>query len=883
LRTFRILIPWGKLDWIAQMPLSPGDRLGPYEIVSAIGKGGMGEVWKARDPRLGREVAIKVSAQQFSDRFEREARAIAALNHPNICTLYDVGPNYLVMELVTGTTLGERIAQGPISVDDALVIAKQVADALEAAHDKGIVHRDLKPANVKIKPDGSVKVLDFGLAKSGEAAELTADSPTMMSIPGMILGTAGYMAPEQARGKDVDKRADIWAFGVVLYEMVTGKRLFEGETVSDTLASIIKEQPSFAAIPGKVRPLIESCLEKDPKKRLRDIGDAWKLLRADDPGQPAAPTAPFRSRFAWMSWATAGLLLLAVLALGFVHFREKPPVEQSLRYQIPTPGTVDAQFPALSSDGRHLAFVSNNGGGNQVWVRTMDTLEAKPLAGTDGATYPFWSPDGAYLGFFTGGKLKKIAVAGGPSQTLCDSTSGRGGTWNRDDVILFSPGPASPIFRVPAAGGTPVPVTKLAGNNSGEGNRFPVFLPDGVHFLYNAGSNKPDAAGVFVGSLDGNTPSRLLPDVSNVLYSSSAARGGPGYILFRREDTLMAQPFDARRLKTAGDAFPIAEQVPRSGNNGFGAFSVSLNGLLVFGSGANQSGRELVWMDRTGKRLGVVGKPGAFMGFAVSPDEKILAVRVGNGSQSDIWLEDMGRGVLSRFTFRPGTIRDPVWSPDGSRVVFAAQVLGAYSSDIYQKPARGNGQEELLLHAGINGLPEDWSPDGKWIVYEKTGQQTAADLFPLPLSGDRKPVPYLQTPFDESNAKFSPDGKWVAYRSNESGQFQVYAQAVPAIGAKYQISSSGGGLPQWRRDGKELFYISADQKLMAVPVKLGATVEAGTPQPLFPVARTPGAGFAYQPSRDGQRFLVNLPAGGETAAAAQPFTVVSNWQAALKK
>ncbi len=428
------------------MALSAGAKIGPYEIVSAIGKGGMGEVWKARDPRLGLEVAIKISAQQFSDRFERESRAIAALNHPNICTLYDVGPNYLVMELVTGTTLAERIGEGPIAVEAALAIARQIADALEAAHEKGIVHRDLKPANVKIKPDGSVKVLDFGLAKSGEAAELTADSPTMMSIPGMILGTAGYMAPEQARGKDVDKRADIWAFGVVLYEMVTGNRLFEGETVSDTLASILKEQPSIAAIPGKIRPLIESCLEKDPKKRLRDIGDAWKLLRAEDPAQPATPPAPSRARFSWMAWATAALLLLAVLALGFAHFREKPPTQQSLRYQIPTPGTADARFPALSPDGRHLAFVASSGGQDQVWVRAMGTLETKPLAGTDGATYPFWSPDGAYLGFFTGGKLRKIAIAGGPPQTLCDATTGRGGSWNRDDVILFSPGPASGIF-----------------------------------------------------------------------------------------------------------------------------------------------------------------------------------------------------------------------------------------------------------------------------------------------------------------------------------------------------------------------------------------------------------------------------------------------------
>jgi eukaryotic-like serine/threonine-protein kinase len=513
----------------------------------------------------------------------------------------------------------------------------------------------------------------------------------------------------------------------------------------------------------------------------------------------------------------------------------------------------------------------------------MDKPETKPLAGTDGATYPFWSPDGAYLGFFAAGKLKKIAIAGGPPQTLCDSTSGRGGTWNRDGVILFSPGPASSIFRVPAAGGTPVPVTNL-GNGPGEGNRFPLFLPDGVHFLYNAGSDKPAAAGVFLGSLDGSSPTRILPDASNAVYAPSAAPGGPGYILFRHENTLMAQPFDARGLKTAGDSFPIAEQVTNGGNGGFGAFSASQNGLLVFRSGASDADRELVWMDRAGKRLGVVGKPGAFREFAVSPDEKTLAVMVGNFSQSDIWLEDMGRGVLSRVTFRAGVNRDPMWSPDSGRVVFAAQAPGTYTADIYRKLSGGNGQEELLLHAGINGYPQDWSPDGKWIVYQQTGQKTPGDLWLLPLSGDRKPVPYLQTPFVESSAKFSPDGKWMAYQSNESGQFQVYVQTIPASGAKYQISSAGGGLPQWRRDGRELFYISADQKLMAVPVKLGATVEVGTPQPLFPAAFPLNlVGLVYEPSRDGQRFLVNVPAGGEAAVTSQPLTVVTNWQAALKK
>ncbi|MGA2712714.1 MAG: protein kinase [Bryobacteraceae bacterium] len=466
------------------MPLSPGDRLGPYEIVSRIGKGGMGEVWKARDPRLNRDVAIKISANQFTDRFEREALAIAALNHSNICTLYDVGPNYLVMELVEGPTLAEQIAQGPIPVGEALRIAKQIADALEAAHEKNFVHRDLKPANVKIRPDGSVKVLDFGLAKSAGQTEVTSDSPTMLTVAGMILGTAGYMSPEQARGKDVDKRADIWAFGVVLYEMLTAERLFEGDTVSDTLVSVIKDEPDWTKVPVKVERLLRRCLEKDPRRRLRDIGDFGLLLEESKEEADGPTAAPSRSRFGMAGWIAAGVVTLVAVGVSFVHFREQPPAEQSLRYQIPTPGIAAAEFPTMSPDGRHLAVVANNGGPSQVWVRALDTLESRPLAGTDGAKYPFWSPDGAYLGFFMGGKLKKIAIAGGPPQTLCDAADGRGGTWNRNGMILFSAGPASPIFRVPAAGGIPTPVTRLAANGGlGVGHRFPVFLPDGIHFL----------------------------------------------------------------------------------------------------------------------------------------------------------------------------------------------------------------------------------------------------------------------------------------------------------------------------------------------------------------------------------------------------------------
>ena len=468
---------------------------------------------------------------------------------------------------------------------------------------------------------------------------------------------------------------------------------------------------------------------------------------------------------------------------------------------------------------------------------------------------------------------------------MCAATSGRGGTWNRDGAILFSSGPDSVILRVPAAGGVPVPVTKFAGNGSTEGHRFPVFLPDGIHFLYTVGSAKPDDAGLFIGSLNGAAAVQDMPDMTNALYAPPAAPGAAAHLLFRREETLMAQPFDAKRLEFTGDMFPLAEQVPNAGNVGFGAFAVSENGILAYLSGTAFAVRELVWMDRTGKRLGVLGEPGAYLGFAVSPNERTLAVMIGSTSQGDIWLEDMGRGVLSRFTFRSGVSRNPVWSPDGSRLVFEFLASGGYIGDIYQKPASRNGQEELLLHSGINGFPEDWSPDGKWLVYRQYGPKTGLDLWLFPLDGDRKPGPYLQTPFDEFGARFSPDGRWMAYESNESGVNQVYVQTVPPSGSKYQISASGGVEPQWRRDGKELFYISADRKLMAVPVKLGETVEGGAPQPLFtvfPIGSIAGGLTAYQPSRDGQRFLVNVPAGGE-AAVVPPINIVTNWQAALKK
>ena len=652
----------------------------------------MGAVYRASDTRLGRDVAIKISSAQFNERFEREARAVAALNHPNICHLYDVGAlpsgaGYLVMELIEGQTLADRIRQSAIPLDEALHIAAQIRDALEAAHEKHITHRDLKPGNVMMTPEGVVKILDFGLAKlsrdsdgAGSSGSTTGadlqNSPTLTMAAteaGMILGTAAYMAPEQAKGKPVDKRADIWAFGVVLYEMLTGERPFLGEDAGDILASVIKEQPNFDKLPARVRPLIQSCLEKDPKKRLRDIGDAWRLLESEagSPGgagfQPAAGLQPgFSSRFGWIAMGVAALLLIAVMALGFVHFRETPPEQPRVQFGIPLPGKATNAAFEISPDGRFLAIVGFDGTRSQLWIRLLDSGGARVLAGTEGATYPFWSPDSAYIGFFAGGKLKKIAVNGGAPQTLCETPYAQGGTWNQEGVILVA---GRGLKRVSAAGGVPADVTTVA---PGDPHVYPVFLPGGRRFLFTLNGDRPETIGIYVGSLDGTHPVRLVPDYSSAAYVPAKGSEQNGYLLFRRGNTLMAQPFDLRQAQLSGEVFPVAEQVGVSMNIGHGAFSTSPKGVLVYRSGAQTDTHELVWKDRSGKRLGVLGKPGLIRSAVLSPDEKQVAMDIADpqAGNYDIWLLDITRGAMSRFTFGPGQIGGPVWAPDGGSIVF---------------------------------------------------------------------------------------------------------------------------------------------------------------------------------------------------------------------
>jgi serine/threonine protein kinase/Tol biopolymer transport system component len=899
------------------MTVAAGTKLGPYEITGAIGAGGMGEVYKAHDTKLGRDVAIKVLPEAFAhdperlSRFQREAKILASLNHPNIATIYGLeqsnGTSYLVMELVSGDTLAERIKrEGAVPIEEALGIAKQIAEALEAAHEKGIIHRDLKPANVNVTPEGKVKVLDFGLAKAfaGDVADSNlSESPTLSAIAtmqGVILGTAAYMSPEQARSKSVDKRTDIWAFGCVLYELLTGRQAFEGEDITEILAAVVKTEPDWSRLPESTTPairmLLRRCLRKDKHQRFHDAADVrieieeamtWIAEGGSQTATPA-PIVERRKIRERVAWAVAAIAIVATLALAFVHFRETAPQQPSGRFEVLPPQKSTILELKLSPDGRHLAIVASEAGQTRLWVRPLDSLQALALSGTEDATFPFWSPDSAFIGFFAHGKLKKIAATGGSPQILCDATAGRGATWSTEGVILFAPNISGALYRVPAEGGNPAPVTKLAASGTAESHRFPEFLPGGSRFLYVSAAEQPETTGIYVGSLDGMQPVRILPDNAHAVYVPPTAPGSYGYLLFSRETTLMVLPFDANRLRAVGDMFPVAEQVGNLLITGNAAFSASTNGVLAYWTGNTLvRNRQLVWVDRTGKQISSITKSASILLSALSPDEKTIAMVRSSDNGFDIWLQDLGRGSISRFTFGLGFNRFPLWSPDGGRIVFESNLPSAIRYDFYEKPVSGAGKEELLLHAGINARPTDWSPDGKYIVYSEYTDKTNNDLWLLPLQGDHKPIPYLQSPFNEVAGQFSPDGRWMAYASDESGEYQVYVQAIPPAGAKWQISTAGGIFPRWRRDGKELFYVAPDQKVTAVPIKTAgspsAPFEAGTPQPLFAIEPALNVNlFPYQPVADGQRFLVNAQASGE-ATAATPIIVVLNWTAGLKK
>ncbi|MEO8097359.1 MAG: protein kinase [Acidobacteriota bacterium] len=861
------------------MPLVPGSQIGPYEIIELIGKGGMGEVYRAHDPRLRRDVAIKTSAQRFGERFEREARAVAALNHPNICQVYDVGPDYLVMELIEGPTLAERIHEGTIPLDEALRISEQIAEALAAAHEKLITHRDLKPGNVKIKEDGTVKVLDFGLAKIGgtPTTEVSTESPTLsmtLTQAGVILGTAAYMSPEQARGKPVDARSDVWAFGVVFYEMLTARRLFKGEDLGETLASVVKEAPDLSGIPPKVRRLLEACLQKDPRKRLQAIGDRHLLLT-----EQAAPP-PQRTQWLWPALAVASLLGAAWL--GWTHFRETPQVQQSMRFQMELEN-LSVRYFQISPDGRNVVFVARANSGVHLRVRDLDALEARDLPGTDGAVFPFWSPDSAHIGFFAQGKLKQIALTGGPAINIADAPDARGGAWGPDGTIVFAPIVNGALYSVAAGGGTPT-LLKLPRTGDRASLRFPKFVPGTDRFMYVYLAEKPEDAGAYTATLSGSPAVRLLSEPQTPYYVPPASPSTAGQLLFLRDNTLMAQPFDIAALKSTGDALPLAENVPVSGTEGDPAFTVSRNGVLLYSAGSILTERKLVWIDRAGKRSEPVLTQKGFGTSSLSPKgTQIMYSQGPRQGQTDLWLYDVARNASQQFTFGPLGASEPTWSPGGDAVVFTVRASGRPTFDLYRKETQSAAKEELLFKAGTNAFASDWSADGKFLVFSQTGDATKDDIWLLPLAaGDRKPQLFKQTPYADAGGTLSPDGRWMAYSSDASGKPEIFIEPRTPGGAVRQISIGGGVSPRWRSDGRELYFVS-DRKLMAVDVKPGPDLTWGAPHELFSAQdMAVNARFAaYQPSADGSRFLASVTAGDR--ASAQSVTVLTNWQSGLAK
>jgi serine/threonine protein kinase/Tol biopolymer transport system component len=856
--------------------LAPGERLGPYEILSFIAAGGMGAVYRAYDPRTGRQVAVKVCAERFSERFEREVRTIAALNHPNICTLFDVGPNYLVMELVEGES-----PKGPIPLETALNYALQIADALEAAHEKGIAHRDLKPANIKIKADGILKVLDFGLAKVlPTAAVSTAEpgnSPTFSiaaTEAGLIVGTAGYMSPEQARSKPVDKRTDVWAFGVVLYEMLTGEKMFEGETVSDTLAQILTKEPDLSRVPQKLRKLLSRCLQKDPTKRLRDIGDVQFLLDEDAPHEIPKSKKTLSAK---LSLLLAAAAIISAVVVGFTSYRRffttdtARPNALRLSLLLPERATLnDGSVPALSPDGRWLAIAAIVNGQQALWVRELNGLGARLLAGTDGATYPFWSHDSQWIGFFTvAGKLKKIKVVRGPAITICDAPAGRGGTWNQNNVIVYAINTlGGGLFRVSAAGGTPVQISHANIDPGEAGHRGPWFLPDGRHFIYTARAVDSEGARVYVADVESTDPKKerraVLSADSNAIYVP------PGYLLFVRDRTLMAQAFHATRFQTIGDAIPLADGVDYHGTSTY-AFSASDTGVIAYLSGARNA--QMSWFDRAGQPLGTVGPAGEMRWSAISPDGKTIAYDRLDAQTSfyDVWLHDLTTHTDSRFTFGPFANQFPVWSPDGSHLAFRSTVPKNIS--IYQKAITGAGDKETLDNDGTSHPKHasDWSRD--YLIEVRN----ASGIWLLPMRGEKKPFAYIDTEFTEIDPVLSPNGQWLAYSSDASKRSEIYIETFPTRSVKWQVSANGGSLPRWSRDSKELYFIAADRKLMAVGIEGGPKLVRGTPKPLFET-HLPTNG-RYDVTNDG-RFLI--PTQIESTGSV-PMTMIVNWPADLKK
>jgi Tol biopolymer transport system component len=860
------------------MALAAGTSIGPYKILSAIGAGGMGEVYRAKDTRLKRDVALKLLPEIFASdpgrlaRFTREAEVLASLNHPNIASIYGVEDGALVMEFVDGEP-----PRGPMPFDQAWHIMSQIVNALEFAHDRGIVHRDLKPANVKVTADGVVKLLDFGLAKAfTEETHAPANqehSPTLTlgaTQLGVILGTAAYMAPEQAKGKSVDRRADIWAFGVMLYELLTGQPLFKGEDVSETLAQVLTKEPDLSRTPARAQKLLRRCLEKDPKKRLRDISEARYHI-----DEPVAP-APRRSMPA-LPWVIAGvMLLLAAVAYWLRPAREN----RVIRAFIPAPEQAsyrcqgdDAGPAVLSPDGQRLAFSATGADGKvQLWVRPLDSVVAQTIPGANGAMFPFWSPNSRSLGFFADGKLKKIELASGTVSVLADAPSTRGGTWNRDDVIVFAPGLTSALMRVPASGGAATPVTRLDVKRHEISHRWPSFLPDGKQFLYTSRQQ-----GIFAASLDGaEPPRRLLEESSNALYRE-------GFLLYSHASVLLARPFDAGRREFTGSAITLIQTIQAEPGSDRACFTASDNGLLAYDAGLSES--QLTWVDRRGNRTGTLGGPGLVQGVAVAPDGKRVAAVISDGSGGrSVWIYEAARGIRQRLISANTIYLGLAWSPDSNRVVTAVQRDGTYV--LLSKEAGGSGGEELLFRSGFEISVSQWLANGGMALMIRD-PKTGFDIFYLPPKGkgpERTPVPVIRGDASEIGGVVSPDGRWVLYGSDESagGITEIYVAAFPSGSHRQQVSPSGVDVSAalWGPNGKEIFLVS-HKKLMAAPVRpVGDALQTETPRLLFDLHADcilfEMSCFDVTP--DGKGFLVLEPTG-----TPPPVALLQNWTAGLKK
>ena len=881
--------------------LTSGTRLGPYEIVAQLGAGGMGEVYRARDTRLDRTVAIKVLPPAFASnahlkqRFEREARMISQLSHPNICTMHDVGQqdgvDFLVMEYLEGETLADRLAKGPLPVEKAIRHAIEIADGLDKAHRQGIVHRDLKPGNIMLTRGGA-KLLDFGLAKSAAPA-VDGDAPTMqksLTEEGTIVGTFQYMAPEQLEGANADARTDIFAFGAVLYEMLTGRRAFEGKTRTSVIAAIVERDPppisQFQPLtPPSLERLIRHCLAKNPEERWQTAHDLLLELRALAEGDSSAgvplPVVARRRRRERLAWSLAALGLIAATAAGALAWRARRAPAPVLRTSIVAPPDVVFQFSGdhsasltISPDGRYVTFVAPSRGVPQLWVRRLDQSEARPLPGTDGARYPFWSPDSAQIGFFTERKIKRVPATGGAVVTITsDVRDSRGGTWGADDTIVYSHHWRSPLYRVSVNGGKATTVTRVDEARGETTHRYPHFLPDGRHFLYLAGSHTAeDTSGdnaIYVASLDGGSAPKLLTRArSNVVYAS-------GHLLFYRDGRIMAQRFDADALELRGDAVAVAENVRYEKGFFRAVFDASADGTLVYQQGGARTMSKLVWFDRSGARLGTLAEEGEYFDVRLSPDGQQLVVAIDD--PSDLWVYDLKRGARTRLTSGGFGEQSPVYSRDGKSLLYASDRSTLY--DLLRRSLVGQPNETAILAAReLNEYPLDWTSD--YIVYEREdlASNTLSDIWLAPTNGG-KPFPIVQTAELDTAARVSPDGRWMAYMSRESGRLEVYVTSFPQPSGKWQVSQEGGAAPSWRGDGKEIFYLR-DNTVMAVPIATGATVEVGTPVPLFtaPVKSLPPP--FWDVTADGNRFLINTLL---ESARSEPIMVVTNWPAELKQ